>query len=39
MAGQWSDDEETAYNNIKNGNFRLEDITVLWNTRKPYLYT
>ena len=39
MAGQWSDDEETAYNNIKNGNFRLEDITILWNTRKPYLYT
>lgn len=39
MAGMWSDDEEVAYNNIKNGNFRLEDITILWNTRKPYLYT
>lgn len=39
MAGMWSDDEETSYNNIKNGNFRLEDITTLWNTRKPYLYT
>ena len=39
MAGMWSDEEESSYNNIKNGNFRLEDITTLWNTRKPYLYT
>ena len=39
MAGMWSDAEETAYNNIMNSKWTASDFLVLWNTRKPYLYT
>lgn len=39
MAGMWSDAEETAYNNIMNNKWTASDFLVLWNTRKPYLYT
>lgn len=39
MAGIWSDAEETAYNNIMNNKWTASDFLVLWNTRKPYLYT
>lgn len=39
MAGMWSDAEETAYNNIMKNKWTASDFLVLWNTRKPYLYT
>lgn len=39
MAGMWSNAEETAYNNIMNNKWTASDFLVLWNTRKPYLYT
>lgn len=39
MAGMWSEEEETAYNNFKNNTWSARDFTVLWNVRKPYLYT
>lgn len=39
MAGMWSDTEETAYNNIMDNKWTASDFLVLWNTRKPYLYT
>jgi hypothetical protein len=39
MTGMWSDAEETAYNNIMNNKWTASDFLVLWNTRKPYLYT
>ena len=39
MAGMWSDAEETAYNNIMVNKLTASDFLVLWNTRKPYLYT
>ncbi len=35
----WGDDYEKAYNNIRSGNWTAKDFVVLWNTRKPYLYT
>lgn len=38
-ADMWSDDAETAYNNIRRGTWTASDFVVLWNTRKPYLYT
>ena len=38
-ADMWSDDAETAYNNIRKGTWTAKDFVVLWNTRKPYLYT
>lgn len=39
MADMWSDVEEEAYNNIINDTWSAKDFVVLWNTRKPYLYT
>ena len=38
-ADMWSDDAETAYNNIRKNTWTAQDFVVLWNTRKPYLYT
>ena len=38
-ADMWSDDTETAYNNIRKNTWTAQDFVVLWNTRKPYLYT
>ena len=38
-ADMWSDDAETAYNNIRNNTWTARDFVILWNTRKPYLYT
>lgn len=38
-ADMWDDDMENAYNNIRKGTWTAMDFTVLWNTRKPYLYT
>lgn len=39
MADMWSEEEEEAYNNFKNNKWSAKDFTVLWNTRKPFLYT
>lgn len=39
MADMWSEEEEEAYNNFKDNKWSAKDFTVLWNTRKPYLYT
>lgn len=38
-ADMWSDEAETAYTNIRKGTWTAQDFVVLWNTRKPYLYT
>ena len=38
-ADMWSDDAEAAYNNIRKGTWTAQDFVILWNTRKPYLYT
>lgn len=39
MGEMWSQEEEDAYNNIKNNKWTARDFTVLWNVRKPFLYT
>lgn len=41
MMGQWTDDMETAYNHLKdpNGQWTLEDFNIIWQTKKPYVYT
>ncbi|MFI3297477.1 MAG: hypothetical protein R3Y59_07605 [bacterium] len=40
MTGNWNKQKEIAYNNIQSGtNFNLNDITILLNTSKPYVYT
>lgn len=38
-ADMWDDDSENAYWNIRKGTWTAKDFIVLWNTRKPYLYT
>lgn len=39
MSGQWTDDMEKAYNNFKNGTWNIADFNVIWQTKKPYVYT
>lgn len=39
MSGQWTDDMEKAYNNFKNGNWDISDFNIIWQIKKPYVYT
>lgn len=39
MSGQWNDDMEKAYNNFKNGTWNIADFNIIWQTKKPYVYT
>lgn len=39
MSGQWTDEMELAYNNFKNGDWNIADFNVIWQTKKPYVYT
>lgn len=39
MSGQWTDDMEQAYNNFKNGTWNIADFNIIWQTKKPYVYT
>ena len=39
MSGQWNDDMEKAYNNFRNGNWDMTDFNIIWQTKKPYVYT
>lgn len=39
MSGQWTDKMEQAYNNFKNGDWNIADFNVIWQTKKPYVYT
>lgn len=39
MSGQWTGDMEQAYNNFKNGDWNIADFNIIWQTKKPYVYT
>lgn len=39
MSGQWTDDMEQAYNNFKSGNWNIKDFNIIWQTKKPFVYT
>lgn len=39
MLGRWSEAEERAYENIKKGNFTVEDLGIVWQPLKPFVYT
>lgn len=39
MSGQWTDEMEKAYNNFKEGNWNISDFKIIWQTKKPYVYT
>lgn len=39
MSGQWTEDMENAYNNFKNGIWNASDFNIIWQTKKPFVYT
>ena len=39
MSGQWTDEMEQAYNNFKSGQWNIADFNIIWQTKKPFLYT
>lgn len=39
MSGQWSNDEENAFNNIKNNTWDIRDFNILFQTIKPFTFT
>lgn len=41
MMGQWTDEMETAYKHLidSNGQWTMEDFNIIWQTKKPYVYT
>lgn len=39
MMGRWSDEMEEAYNRIKEGNFNVNDLGIVWQPMKPFVYS
>jgi hypothetical protein len=39
MMGKWSDEMEEAYNRIKRGDFNVNDLGVVWQPLKPFVYS
>lgn len=41
MMGQWTDEMETAYKHLtdSDGKWSMEDFNIIWQTKKPYVYT
>lgn len=41
MMGQWTDEMEIAYKHLTdpNGQWGMEDFNIIWQTKKPYVYT
>ena len=39
MSGQWTDAMENAYHNLQEGKWSIEDFSIIWQTKKPFVYT
>lgn len=39
MMGQWTPEMETTYNNIRKGDWNMNDLNTIWQTLKPFVYT
>lgn len=39
MSGQWTDAMEQAYDNFKSDTWDISDFNIIWQTKKPFLYT
>lgn len=39
MSGQWTLEMETAYEHLESGNWNIADFNMLWQTKKPYVFT
>lgn len=39
MSGQWNENMERAFNNFKEGKWDIKDFNIVWQTKKPFVYT
>ena len=39
MSGQWTDDMQRAFDNFQEGKWDVSDFNIIWQTKKPYVYT
>lgn len=39
MAGKWTSEMEEAYTRIVNGNYTVNDLGIVWQPEKPFVYT
>lgn len=39
MSGQWNEAMENAYNHFLEGTWNIEDFSIIWQTKKPFVYT
>jgi len=39
MSGQWTDDMQQAYDNFMSGTWDMRDFDVIWQPKKPFVYT
>lgn len=39
MSGQWTDDMQRAFDNFQEGKVDIADFNIIWQTKKPYVYT
>lgn len=39
MMGKWSNEMEEAYNRIKRGDFNVNDLGIVWQPLKPFVYS
>lgn len=39
MSGQWTDDMQRAFDNFQSGKWDMADFNIIWQTKKPYVYT
>lgn len=39
MLGRWTSEEEKAYEEIRKGNFTVENLGIVWQPLKPFIYT
>ena len=39
MSGQWTDDMQEAFDHFQSGTWTMKDFNIIWQTKKPYVYT
>ena len=39
MSGQWTDEMQKAFDNFQKGEWSIEDFNMIWQTKKPFVYT
>lgn len=39
MSGQWTDEMQVAFDNIQNDTYSADDFDIIWQTKKPFVYS